>query len=137
MNKKKIYFIRKGELLTSESLKISIERLMIKKPLFVSSTLEEFNSLKKVNSFTMTFDQDICQKLYHILGLSSINNLTYPIFFMMQDILIGSKNTNVFVKIEERAKNTIEVGIFSVNSEEEDKSIYQFVEKYLYNHLIE
>ena len=137
MNKKKIYFIRKGELLTSESLKISIERLMIKKPLFVSSTLEEFNSLKKVNSFTMTFDQDICQKLYHILGLSSINNLTYPIFFMMQDILIGSKNTNVFVKIEEKAKNTIEVGIFSVNSVEDDKSLSQFVEKYLHNHLLE
>ena len=109
--------------------------LMIKKPLFVSSSLEEFNSLKKVNSFPLAFDQDICQKLHHIFGLS-LNNRTYPIFLMMQDIEIGSKNTNVFVKIEERAKNTIEVGIFTVNSEEEDKSLYQFVEKYLY-HLIE
>ena len=137
MNPKIIYFIRKGELLTNESLKISMESFsMIKKPLFVSSTLEEFNSLKKVNSFTMAFHQDICQKLHHILGLS-LNNQKYPIYFMMQNILIRSKNANVFVKIEEKAKNTIEVGIFSVNSEEEDKSLYQFVEKYLYNHLIE
>ena len=137
MNPKIIYFIRKGELLTNESLKISMESFsMIKNPLFVSSSLEEFNSLQKVNSFTMAFHQDIGQKLHHILGLS-LNKQTYPIFFMMQDILIGSKNTNVFVKIEEKAKNTIEVGIFSVNSVEDDKSLSQFVEKYLHNHLLE
>ena len=103
--------------------------LLIEKPVILSSSSEKFNSLTKVKSFNMAFDEVIFQKISHKI----MTNHSFPIFLMIQYISNRDKNPNIFIKIEEKPKNKLEVSVFLENSQENQKDcISQFVEKYLY-----
>ena len=71
------------------------------KPSILRSSAEQFESLKKIDSFNMTFDDNILQKIHHAIGVVNLIKEPYPIYLSIQDIF---NEPNIYVKIEENSK---------------------------------